>query len=72
MERIGNNIPSYMSQRGDMLSAHYIKETGMEYAVYLIDDENEARVYVEACHEDIGQVTWFRATVAEAYALTNV
>lgn len=70
MERIGHTIPSYMAPIGALIAEAYDYEDGMEYAAHFIADENEDHVYLAASHEDVGEVIYYRATVAEAHKLT--
>lgn len=72
MERIGHNIPSYMPALGKLIAERYDETTGMEYGAHFMEGEDQEDVYVSMCHEDVGQVTYYKATVAEAYMYTHV
>lgn len=37
--------------------SHYNERTGMEYQIH----EVEEGIFLEACHEDVGLVTWYSA-----------
>ena len=54
MDKLGLREPARLTPT---LQYVFNEDTGMEYEQY--KDEYD-QLYMTACHEDIGQVTWFR------------
>lgn len=73
-DKIGTTQPDH----GHMLDQYANGGTGMEYEMFATDDGPDPTtdltrpVYIAACHEDVGLVTWYRFNNSEdAYLETQ-
>lgn len=55
---VPNDMPTYSDD--DTLDGIYNDQTGMEYVLH-VSTYDPRQVIIEACHEDVGLVTYYRA-----------